>query len=613
MTATSRLSTGAALSLIFFASVSAYRWPQPQLDSLEKFIYEGARPDGNEMQSLVVDCKLRTSGDSTQRTTVAAQWLRMSYHDSATFNITDQTGGLDGSIHFELDRAENIGDGLTLTRRDYASFPSKYVSKADVIAVGASFAVVVCGGPIIPLRGGRVDATGPGSPGVPEPHQDLQTHIEKFRLQGFNATEMIEIIACGHTLGGVESKDFPLIVNPPTSDPNVSRSAPFDNTTAFDTAVVTKYLDGSTQNPLVVGHNETTRSDLRIFSSDNNVTMKSLSDSNVFRERCTVLFERMLHTVPAGVQLTEPIQILPEKPQQVGLRILNGTLTFMTILRLARPQSSTFDDPANLSLFWCDKYGENADCRSGLANRLRGATDGTNSNILSPITAALGLNFRYYTFHAPIDVTRSISSFWWQLDNGNGTTSVFDNDGAQYPLVQDQIIFPTGFVDHIVSENLANGSVSGTYSIAAGVREDLKSDRVYARVLDLTHFDRPVGSVVNFTVDFVENSTLPSAPGYKMYSAQFSLVGTGPTIDFHVDGNGTTYTLDLQPIMLPGSPTVPPKLGPVDVVPYPPPTNGSGGGNDSDTSSASAVLPAFWIFSLAFALMPSLACLLVVL
>ena len=37
----------------------------------------------------------------------------------------------------------------------------------------------------------------------------------------------------------------------------------------------TEYIAGTTQNPLVVGLNDTTNSDKRIFGSDGNVTMRS--------------------------------------------------------------------------------------------------------------------------------------------------------------------------------------------------------------------------------------------------------------------------------------------------------------------------------------------------
>lgn len=96
--------------------------------------------------------------------------------------------------------------------------------------MGAVWAVASCGGPSIPYRGGRIDATGPGRTGVPEPQQDLASHTESFRLQGFTPTEMIGLVACGHTLGGVRSVDFPSIILDPTGL-NIST---FDSTTKYD-------------------------------------------------------------------------------------------------------------------------------------------------------------------------------------------------------------------------------------------------------------------------------------------------------------------------------------------------------------------------------------------
>lgn len=100
---------------------------------------------------------------------------------------------------------------------------------ADIIALGAIFAVVGCGGPVIPYSAGRVDATSAGPPTVPEPQQDLASHIASFKRQGFNETEMIALVACGHTLGGVRQADFPLIVTNNSIDVDT-----FDTTPAFD-------------------------------------------------------------------------------------------------------------------------------------------------------------------------------------------------------------------------------------------------------------------------------------------------------------------------------------------------------------------------------------------
>ena len=89
---------------------------------------------------------------------------------------------------------------------------------------------------------------------------------------------------------------------------------------------VSQYLQNTTQDVLVVGPNITTQSDLRIFSSDGNTTMKrsikflfssygnnntltisSFLDSDTFSNTCGALLERMFNTVPSNVNLTDPI------------------------------------------------------------------------------------------------------------------------------------------------------------------------------------------------------------------------------------------------------------------------------------------------------------------
>jgi hypothetical protein len=149
---------------------------------------------------------------------------------------------------------QNVGTGQVLTAADFIGSATKHVSReslahpyqtvrsssspgADVIAFGATWSIAACGGPALKFRGGRKDAAGPGLPGVPEPNQTLATHVEKFRLQGFNATEMIQLVACGHTIGGVRSVDFPEVVNPNASEASGVALANFDTTTQFDTAM----------------------------------------------------------------------------------------------------------------------------------------------------------------------------------------------------------------------------------------------------------------------------------------------------------------------------------------------------------------------------------------
>lgn len=72
---------------------------------------------------------------------------------------------------------------------------------ADIIAMGV-VAVIGCGaGPFIPYCGGRIDAIHAGPATVPEPQQNLASHIASFKHQGFNETEMIGLMAYGHSLG----------------------------------------------------------------------------------------------------------------------------------------------------------------------------------------------------------------------------------------------------------------------------------------------------------------------------------------------------------------------------------------------------------------------------
>jgi hypothetical protein len=103
-----------------------------------------------------------------------------------------------------------------------------------------------------------------------------------------------QLIRSSHTFGGVQHAPFPDIVqelNDPNNTQSVthfdSTSVQFDNNMYVATARymnfcfrqplcrATEYISGTTQNPLVVGLNDTTNSDKRIFGSDGNNTMRS--------------------------------------------------------------------------------------------------------------------------------------------------------------------------------------------------------------------------------------------------------------------------------------------------------------------------------------------------
>ncbi|KAJ3576656.1 hypothetical protein NP233_g302 [Leucocoprinus birnbaumii] len=539
------------LALLFQAPLSfAYQYPSPQYEALETFLYEGQRGDGSNLASLVHPCRKRTGTMSS----VAAEWLRFAFHDMATHNVDDGTGGLDGSLVYELERPENFGLGFNQTATDFETFPNKYVSRADIFALGAVFAVATCGGPVIPYRGGRVDVWQAGGFGTPQPHEDLDTLKEEFRKQGFSNTEMITLTACGHSLGGVRDTDFPMLVSPSTT-PGVPHIIGFDSTELqYDNKVVTEYLSGTTQNVLVNTPNTTMASDLRVFTSDGNQTMQGLADSNTFMSQCQSLLERMFNTVPQGVTLTDEITLIPAKVSGAQLTIEQGQLVFKSTLRLTQPNDAKLNTNRTVTMFWCDKYGSAANCAGSTksSSYVNVVQDDTNN---SPMTWRMGIYFVHYQFVVPIQGSESISKFWFEVDEHNGTSiTAYNNGGSDYPVVQDQILFvPTlsssYFQSNGTSAPKTKVETSGeaftkVLNFTVAVRQGSNPSRVYASVFDNAIHLFPFAT--NTTIDFTRNSSATSVDGYDFYTGSVEDIGLQTTLDLHLDSGSTTYTEDFQ-------------------------------------------------------------------
>ncbi|KIK08790.1 hypothetical protein K443DRAFT_672308 [Laccaria amethystina LaAM-08-1] len=543
------------LSLSVFTQLSsAYTWPSPQYDALEGLLYEGRKSDGSSLSSIVHPCRKRTGTLAS----IAAEWLRFAFHDMATHNVNDGTGGLDGSLVYELDRPENFGQGFNQTMTDFENYPNKLVSRADIISIGAIFAVSTCGGPIIPFRGGRIDAYSAGNFGTPQPQDDLGSLTTSFQNQGFNAAEMIKLVACGHTMGGVRSSDFPELV-PAGPNPNVPNIENFDTSTQFDNAVVTEYLSGSTKNVLVVTSNATMASDLRVFQSDGNSTMRSLASASTFTSECQSILGRMLDTVPAGVTLTDEITLLPAKVNGVQLSIEKQKLVFKASLRLIQPINATANANRTVTMLWCDKYGSAKACKGATRSSLPVNTVSDNPNI-SPVTMNLGYYFINYNFVVPIDSAASISNFWFQVDEHNGTAATtYNNGGSSYVLPQDQIFF-VPMLSHVDNVPNATNTQAYTriYNIVAAVRNDTTPSRVYVDGFDSSVHGFPYS--VNVTVDLALNSSLSSGvPEYSLYSGIVNDSGYQLTLDLHATSGGVTYTQDfMATTYLDNTPYVPP-------------------------------------------------------
>ena len=214
------------------------------------------------------------------------------------------------------------------------------VKVADLVALGTVTSVQNCGGPRIPYRSGRVDATGPGHEGVPAPETDLEETLKFFGNAGFNTKDAIGLTACGHSLGSVHHGGFPTVVNDSAVTPDNTVGGVHLDTThdKFDINVVTEYLTqtGQMGGPLVTSFNESSRSDLRLYKSDNNTEMRNLGQSTeYFFDRCVDLLGRMLNTVPQGVTLSDPISPLIVKPINVTFDLdPKGKLTISGAVRV---------------------------------------------------------------------------------------------------------------------------------------------------------------------------------------------------------------------------------------------------------------------------------------
>ena len=353
----------------------------------------------------VTPCSFSAQGSGR---VTSAEFIRTAFHDAATGSVFTGAGGLDASLVFELNNGDNAGAGFASTLTAYVPFLSSRSSMADLIAMGVYTAVRSCGGPVVPIKTGRTDATAAGPPGVPLPQNSLFTFRNQFARIGFSSTEMIAVTACGHTLGGVHAGNFPQIV-PPGTAPNDFRR--FDTTTSFDEKIASEYIGGTTVDPLVVGPAKASGrdSDARVFASDGNVTMRAMADPATFASTCSTLLQKMIEVVPSGTVLTGPIVPYEVKPNTIQLTLLDGgsEISFTGEIRVrttVRPASQI----ASVQLVYKDRSG-GGDCGScSIGTTQKGAAAGFDDSF----TVSTSLTLASASECKPADsVTDKLDSF----------------------------------------------------------------------------------------------------------------------------------------------------------------------------------------------------------
>ncbi|KAE9388479.1 heme peroxidase [Gymnopus androsaceus JB14] len=432
-----------------------FQWPNTLLKYADKQLFEG------QLSELVSGCPPR------ENTTIPAQWVRLAYHDMATYDVSTGAGGLDASIQYELNRgAQNIGEGMPQTLSDFNSdaLVTPFFGMADVIALGTVFAVSSCGGPFIPYSAGRVDATEGGPATVPEPQQDLATHIQLFQQQGFNQTEMIGLVACGHTLG----------------------------------------------------------------ASDKRISLRF--------ETCGTLLQRMLNTVPSTVSLTDPItEPFNYVINDPLLSYQNTTFILLTALRVLHPT----DTSPTVTMFWVDQEGDSV-CPSTGCSIPSSSSDPLAFN---EIGIQVGVTPIRYSFKATIDATSSISNFWFEVNNNDGSDPIIvDNGGTGFVLEQDPAL--SLFVDIDRSEGVVLlDSNTEFFRIVVAVLGDAAS----ASTATLTAFTPistatappflPTTTLINLILD----DSNPPEGGFIFFTGNVSNSVTYLDVSATVDD--TTYTV----------------------------------------------------------------------
>ena len=487
-----------ALSVLLLALhdgvTAAPTWPA-STDELEDLLYINSGYRARGFASPVIPC---SNGDGVDRNS-AAEWIRTAFHDMASANNNAGTGGVDASILYELTSAEHAGAAFRNTLRRYAPYFSSRTSLADLIAAGVYSATRSCGGPAVPVRGGRKDATQAGaSSQIPDAANAIGIFRNQFARMGFagvNNTEMIQLVACGHTLGGVHAAEQPLIIDAGTFPNNYAH---FDTSVAsFDNKVATEFVSGNTKNPMVAGKayrpdNRGRDSDRRVYNSDGNITVTAMADPQTFNSMCKTVFQKMIDTVPRSVSLTDAITPYDVKPYDVQLTLLDGgvSLGFTGEIRI-KTNSRTV---SKVQLVYKDRTG--AASSTPIDTTLKGTSSGFDDE------------FSFYGFSTSLSAETSISSFNVVVTSSNKIEETFTNNENGY-AVNDNVIFQS-------PQSCADGS--GKLTIVAAVRgSDAPSVQVVAKVPRAS--PTPVPSLSTATVAMASPTTVGR---YKLYAAELS-------------------------------------------------------------------------------------------
>ncbi|KAJ8462715.1 hypothetical protein ONZ45_g17834 [Pleurotus djamor] len=325
--------------------------------------------------------------------------------------------------------------------------------------------------------------------------------------------------ACGHTLGGVHSSNFPDI----TTNPH----AHFDTTHGqFDNRVISEYLDSTTTNPLIVGPSAT-RSDRKLFIADRNLTVRGMATPAAFTSTCRSILTRMIDTVPRAVTLTAPMTPIPIKPVDIQLTLnADGTLTFSGAIRIYL--TGRTDQTPVVRVQYLDRLGNTPS---------NNVIDTTVPTFQNGIGSGFDGSFKFYQFSGTVSGSTGISSFTVSVSGGDGD-ELHNNGGAGFP-VQDSIIFQKP-QSCLVQEPDADGRWNLT--IVAAVRMPFALNPSAVTIME--RIPRPGILVPTLSPKRIFMRRWATAPGYLLQSATYKIVPEQWVTTFDVETVGANRVAD---------------------------------------------------------------------
>lgn len=480
-------------------------WPSAT-DELEELMYQVSGFRSRGFGARVTPCSNNVAGPGRQS---AAQWLRTALHDVASGNVYFNTGGLDGSLQYETNFTENVGPAFNQSLGTFSDFYNNRVGVADLIALGVYYSVRACGGLPIPLRGGRIDATTAGPQGfVPQPQDGFRTFGNRFDRLGYSTTEMIQLVACGHSIGGVHSPEFAHLVPP---NP-VNGVAFFDTTPSrFDNRVIVEYLAGNTTNPLVTGPSVALKqnSDMVVFSGDKNETVKGLQDPATFQSICRSLLQRMIEVVPNPDSLSAPVLPYALKPVSLQLTLIDGGTSLVLEGWIRVRTTALHKSISSLDVTYRNRASRPGCGQDGCTRTLK-AADTSNG---------FDDSFVWFPLNITIPSNTGISSFTCALRFVDGTTEYFDNNGAWFPI-QDALLLQS-------PQSCLSGSHELT--VTAAVLDEQSTVPVRLVVYQKTPGAGPVAVLSSNTTTMSKKDSAGSygfwTVPYHFYTASYAIPG----------------------------------------------------------------------------------------